>query len=84
VFLKRVETRTSNFRVIGSVMCKPHSEEQRKQRFLLNVQDLTIRCSLFYDVTQHSLVLGTAVSGQSIGTTFLDCLTLEDGTDRLS
>ena len=39
-----------------------------------------MRYSLFWDVTQHILVV-TDVSGQFI---FLDYLTLEDGNDRLS
>jgi len=51
-----------------------------------------LRSSFFWDVTQRELVC-TDVSGQPIGLIFkgegveddlLDCLALEDGTDRLS
>jgi hypothetical protein len=43
-----------------------------------------MRSSLFWDVTQRRLVV-TDVSGQSVGAVAsLDCLTLDDGTDRLS
>jgi len=49
---------------------------------------IALRSSLFWDVTQHWLVV-IDVSGQPIrpilnGQSLLDCLTLEDGTDRLS